>query len=104
MVLSGAINIVHETAPPFGADTMIYLGRNRDQISLHATGQPARLMLIGGEPLGEDVLIWWNFVFRDPEEALQARRDWAEKTGRFVPVVGYEGGRIPAPPEVTLTV
>ncbi len=42
--------------------------------------QPARLMLLAGEPLGPRH-IEWNFVSSSPARIEQARRDWRE--GRF---------------------
>ncbi|WP_288791956.1 pirin-like C-terminal cupin domain-containing protein [uncultured Corynebacterium sp.] len=33
-------------------------------------------LLIGGEPFGEEIVMWWNFVGRDFEEIKQARAEW----------------------------
>ncbi|HEX8560688.1 MAG TPA: pirin family protein [Pyrinomonadaceae bacterium] len=60
-----------------------------------AAAKPARLMLLGGEPLEGARHIWWNFVSSSPERIEQAKRDWRE--GRFAPVPG-EAERIPLPP------
>jgi redox-sensitive bicupin YhaK (pirin superfamily) len=46
---------------------------------------PARLMLLGGEPIGQRH-IWWNFVSSRRERIEQAARDW--EAGRFDPVPG----------------
>jgi redox-sensitive bicupin YhaK (pirin superfamily) len=35
-----------------------------------------RLLLVGGVPFDEHVLMWWNFVGRDHEEIVQFREDW----------------------------
>ena len=35
-----------------------------------------RVLLIGGPPFPETILMWWNFVARTPEEIAQARADW----------------------------
>jgi len=43
--------------------------------------QPATLMLLGGEPLGER-FIWWNFVSSRKERIEQAKADW--KAGRIL--------------------
>ena len=55
----------------------------------------ARVLLLGGEPFPEPILMWWNFVSRTPEEMAAARADW--EAGRFGRV---EGGlpAIAAPP------
>jgi hypothetical protein len=46
--------------------------------------EPATVMLLGGEPLGERH-IWWNFVSSSTERIEQAKADW-------------KAGRIPLPP------
>lgn len=53
------------------------------EIILRAKG-PARLMLLGGEPLPEQRHIFWNFVSSSPERLEQAKADW--KAQRFAPV------------------
>jgi quercetin 2,3-dioxygenase len=46
-----------------------------------------RLMLVGGEPLGEEIQMWWNFVARDKAELADAWADWeADNSDRFGPV------------------
>jgi redox-sensitive bicupin YhaK (pirin superfamily) len=77
--------------------TLYYLGTGREQLSLTVRAG-ARLILLGGEPFGERILMWWNFVARTPEEISQARSDWEQEHPRFGNVRAYGGGRIPAPP------
>ena len=43
--------------------------------ALRAVGGPARLMLLGGEPLGRRFM-WWNFVSSRQERIEQAKADW----------------------------
>lgn len=43
--------------------------------------QPATLMLLGGEPVG-DRYIWWNFVSSRKERIEQAKADW--KAGKIL--------------------
>ncbi len=45
--------------------------------ALRAVDGPARLMLLGGEPLGQRFM-WWNFVSARKERIEQAKADWAE--------------------------
>ena len=54
-------------------------------------------MLLGGQPFGERIRMWWNFVGRTPEEIEQARNDWEQGT-RFGSVPVRAADRIPAPP------
>jgi quercetin 2,3-dioxygenase len=56
----------------------------------------ARFFVLGGAPLGERLLMWWNFVARSGEEIARAREDWA--AGRFAAVRGYPGQPLAAPP------
>lgn len=57
----------------------------------------ATAMLIGGEPLGERIQMWWNFVGRTRAELEQAWRDWqAGDTDRF-PAFPSTLDRIDAP-------
>ena len=76
--------------------SMLYLPTGRDSVAVTAPAG-ARLFLLGGEPLGETLLMWWNFVGRTPEDIAVAARDWA--TGqRFGTVAGYHGAPLAAPP------
>ncbi|MGD9958215.1 pirin family protein [Nocardioides sp.] len=36
----------------------------------------ARLLLLGGVPLGEEIVMWWNFVGRSDEEIRSFRAAW----------------------------
>lgn len=53
----------------------------------------ARVVLVGGEPLGPRFM-WWNFVSSRRQRIAQAADDWAQ--GRFAPVPG-ETEFIPLP-------
>jgi redox-sensitive bicupin YhaK (pirin superfamily) len=75
--------------------SMLYLGCGRTELPLRAESD-AGLMLLGGEPFGEELIMWWNFIGRTQEEIAQARSDWM--TGaRFGEVKGYDGAPLPAP-------
>ncbi|MFI9123498.1 pirin family protein [Streptomyces bikiniensis] len=75
--------------------SMLYLGCGRTELPLHALSD-AGLMLLGGEPFAEEIVMWWNFVGRTDEEIRQAREDWMT-SDRFGEVKGYDGGRLAAP-------
>jgi redox-sensitive bicupin YhaK (pirin superfamily) len=55
-----------------------------------------RILLLGGVPFDEPVMMWWNFVARTRDEIAAARDDW--QSGRFGVVPGYNGAPIEAPP------
>jgi quercetin 2,3-dioxygenase len=80
-------------------DTLYYLGSGRRELVLESGHEPARLMLLGGAPFGETILMWWNFVARTTEEIVAARDDW-QAGRRFGQVAVYPGARIEAPPFV----
>jgi len=67
------IRVENEIVEP-GSLAIVPTGR--DHLRLSARSFPARLMLLGGEPLGEEVKMWWNFVARSTDEITQAWRDW----------------------------
>jgi quercetin 2,3-dioxygenase len=74
---------------------LYYLGPNRSGAAFGSrTG--CRLLLIGGPPFAEPILMWWNFVARTQEEIAQARSDWEEHR-RFGDVKAYRGERLRAP-------
>lgn len=77
-------------------NTLYDLGTARSELAIRSR-DGARLLLIGGAPFGERVLMWWNFVARTPEEIAAARTAWQEEQERFGVVRGYDGPRIPAP-------
>jgi quercetin 2,3-dioxygenase len=75
---------------------LLYLGDGSTSVRLR-TGSPARMLLLGGEPFAERLVMWWNFVARDHDEIVEARAEWADG-GLFGEVRGYDGDPIPAPP------
>jgi len=77
-----------------------YLGTTRSEIGLSSRGG-ARLLLIGGQPFPESILMWWNFVARTPEGIVVARTAWEQRQG-FGEVLAYQGPRLSAPPLVRL--
>lgn len=85
----------HVDEVPLLPGSMLYLGCGRTELPLRATSD-ASVMLLGGEPFEEEILMWWNFVGRSNEEIQQARSDWMTGS-RFGEVKGYDGVPIPAP-------
>jgi redox-sensitive bicupin YhaK (pirin superfamily) len=78
-----------------------YVGPGAPRLALaNLTDAPARVMLLGGPPFGEEILMWWNFVGRDHDEIVAFRDAWQRESDRFGHVEGYRGDprRIPAPP------
>jgi redox-sensitive bicupin YhaK (pirin superfamily) len=70
-------------------------------LSLHNQGEaPARVILLGGLPFTEELVMWWNFVGRSHDDIAAYRRMWENHDARFGAVDGYRGpvSRLPAPP------
>src|SRR4051794_39705483 len=80
---------------PLERGAMLYLGAGRRSLRLR-TAEPARLLLLGGEPFEERIVMWWNFVGRSGEEIAEYASAWAEGD-RFDDVPGFDGYRLPAP-------
>jgi redox-sensitive bicupin YhaK (pirin superfamily) len=74
---------------------LLYLPTGRHETAVAAPADSA-MLLLGGVPLGEKLLMWWNFVGRTPEEIAAATAAW--RAGEFGPVGGCEGDPLPAPP------
>jgi redox-sensitive bicupin YhaK (pirin superfamily) len=83
---------VDGAALPYGP--LLYLGTGRRSLRLQGT-RGARLLLIGGEPYAEEMIMWWNFIGRSHAEIVHAREDWM--AGRRFGAVAYEGPPLPAP-------
>jgi redox-sensitive bicupin YhaK (pirin superfamily) len=93
LVMSGSA-VVDGTHLEPGA--MLYLGCSRRELRLATDGR-ARLLLLGGEPFEEQIVMWWNFVARSNDEIVAARSAWAEASTQFGDVAGFDGYRLPAP-------
>ncbi len=91
--------VLHGTATVGGAalapGEWLYFAPGGEQLAVRCDAA-AQLLLLGGVPLGEDVLIWWNFVARTQDEMQAALDDW--NAGRFAPVrAGSPAAALQAP-------
>ena len=77
----------------------MYLGVDRSTLELELTPD-ARVLLLGGEPFAEEIVMWWNFVARSHDEIDRARAQWnAGGDDRFGEVAHYPTDeRLAAPP------
>jgi quercetin 2,3-dioxygenase len=74
---------------------LYYLGSRRSEVAF-SSREGGRLLLIGGPPFPETIVMWWNFVARTPDEIVNARADW-EARRTFGEVRAYDGPRLSAP-------
>ena len=91
---------------------LVYVPPGTGSLTLRATdGEDLRVLLLGGRPLGEQIVMWWNFIGRDHAEVAAARAGWQAEIGaddapghgpqgssRFGVVTGHAHPPLPAPP------
>ena len=84
---------------------LAYVPPGRGTLVLAAYDEPVRLLLLGGPPFGEAIVMWWNLVARTHEEVVEWRDRWQAQVtddglvdGWFGIPVGDELPPIPAPP------
>jgi redox-sensitive bicupin YhaK (pirin superfamily) len=94
VVLTGAVTVAGD-GTVVGPGHLAYLAPGRDELALAARHR-TRALLLGGVPFGEDIVMWWNFVARTPDEIDAAATAWRTGDGRFGPT-GSALPRIPAP-------
>lgn len=106
LLISGTAKVSGEQLEP---GNMFYLSPGATKMQLETS--QARLILIGGEPFGEQLVMWWNFIGRNHEEIVEMRNEWNSNTNRegnnqdaFGKFDDDIGGWIPAPdmPSVNL--
>src|SRR5699024_4601833 len=86
---SGQVEL-ENVALPTGALGYTGVGSTELRIS-NRSGETARLILLGGEPFAEEIVMWWNFVGRTHEEIVAFREQWQAEGERFGAVDGYIG-------------
>ena len=88
---TGSLRLDGEPVP---VDHLVYLPTGRTSLLLEAGETPVRVLLIGGEPLGEQIVMWWNFIGRTHEEVVSYRTAWQAEIGAE-PGEAPAGGRYP---------
>ena len=92
VALSGSVEVDAVTLAP---GSLLYLGCGRRDLRMRSASG-ARLLLLGGEPFSERIVMWWNLVGRSDEEIRRAREQW-QAGERFGAVPGA-GHPLYAPP------
>jgi len=83
---------------------LAYVAPGPQALRLSVGDAGGRVVLIGGEPFEEDLVMWWNFVGRRHDDIEAARERWqsdviggGDPAGPFGTVTGYDGRALPAP-------
>jgi redox-sensitive bicupin YhaK (pirin superfamily) len=128
LIMDGGTTLTPDTQREFEYGVLVDFGLARvngeevkqNQLAYVAPGAPleieaadlSHLLVIGGRPLDEEIVMWWSFVGRDHDEVVQARADWMAQVtdnnetfadsseiydGRFGIVNGDHLPPIPAP-------
>ncbi|MFG3224650.1 pirin family protein [Kitasatospora sp. NPDC048194] len=91
---------IHLAGTPLNPADLGYLAPGPTTLTLTNTGDTeARLILLGGTPFEEQIIMWWNFIGRSHQDITRAREEWMSSANpaRFGVVEGYPGDRLPAP-------
>jgi redox-sensitive bicupin YhaK (pirin superfamily) len=128
IILDGGTTLTPDTEPGFEYGVLVDFGLvrvNGEEVKAHRLAYVApgegleieaadlsHVVVIGGLPLGEEIVMWWNFVGRDHDDIVSAREDWMAQItdntgtiqdssqiydGRFGIVPGDHLPPIPAP-------
>jgi redox-sensitive bicupin YhaK (pirin superfamily) len=92
VVLEGGVAVEGQTVE---AGRLAFLGQGREELTLRAD-TTAHVLLLGGEPFAEPIVMWWNFVARSRAEVDAATLAWNAHGPRFGSVASPLD-RIPAP-------
>lgn len=88
LLIDGSASVEGHT---LATSEIAYVGSDRDRLHL-STQAPARLLLLGGEPFDEQIVMWWNFIGRTHEEIVEYREQWNAGSDRLELCLG------PGPP------
>ena len=101
LVDAGEVRVDGVAAAP---GELAYAAPGRERLVLEVGAEPARVLVLGGPPFGESIVMWWNFVGRSHEEVARFREQWQEqidgetlRDGWFGQPVGEGLPPIPAP-------
>ena len=93
LVLRGEAVVAGERLAP---GTLLALDPGREALTLQADAA-AQVLLLGGEPLAQPPLLWWNFVAPTQAEMEAALADWHAGGARFGTVQGAGAPPLTAP-------
>jgi redox-sensitive bicupin YhaK (pirin superfamily) len=98
-VVAGSVIAESTTAV---VDQLVYLGHGRRSIRLRSSAG-GRLIMLGGQPFDEEIVMWWNFIGRSHGEIVEFRTAWETRAPRFPAIVSRTEKVMEAPPMPTIT-
>jgi quercetin 2,3-dioxygenase len=97
----GAVAVNGEPLP---LNHVAFVEAGHDTVRLTAGPDGARLLLVGGAPFGEQIVMWWNFIGRSHDDIVAYRDEWqhdviasADAGGVFGDIPEWDGYALPAP-------
>ncbi|MDO5492184.1 MAG: pirin family protein [Nesterenkonia sp.] len=73
------------------ADHLGVVDVGRDRLRIEAGDEPVLALLFGGEPLDEQIVMWWNFVGRSHEDIVAYRAAYQAEMGFEAPLDDHDG-------------
>jgi redox-sensitive bicupin YhaK (pirin superfamily) len=73
LVDAGRLSVGDTQAEP---SDLAYVPTGSDRLELRSHDEPVRLLLLGGPPFAEPIVMWWNFIGRTHEEIVGFREEW----------------------------
>lgn len=60
---------------------LAYLSPGKEKMTLRAGSQTTRILVLGGPPFGEEIVMWWNFIGRTHDEVVSYRERYQAEVG-----------------------
>lgn len=102
LVAQGEVLAAGETSP---LHAISYFEQGLGEVNLINEGvEEAIVIMLGGEPFEEPIVMWWNFIERSHDEIVEAREKWNNRDSGIPEFIDQIGNWTPAPelPNVTL--
>jgi hypothetical protein len=79
LVDTGVVGVCGQETKP---GDLAYVAPGRSGLRLSAGSEAARVLVLGGTPFGESIVMWWNFVGRTHDEIVGYRDEWQAQITR----------------------
>jgi redox-sensitive bicupin YhaK (pirin superfamily) len=70
---TGTLTIGTATAKP---GEIVFQPVGARSVTVRAGDEDTRLLVLGGTPFGERIVMWWNFIGRSHDEVVEFREQW----------------------------